>query len=97
MPIRRVFEAQQKDQFKRNWCVLVKEDMDMLNIGINEEAMFGMSKAQFKSSVINFVISVYFTSLKSVQLSHTEVRDIHYPSFVLQPYFQCEWFDQEET
>ena len=48
--------------------------MDILNIGINEEAIWGMSKAQVKSSVSNHVISVNFTLLKLVQLSNTEVK-----------------------
>ena len=94
--IRRVFEAQQKNPCKGDWCELVKEDMDMLNIDIDEEAMCGMSKAQFKSLVRKHVISATFTSLKTIQLSHTKVRNIQYPSFVLQPYFQSELFDHKE-
>ena len=35
----RVFEAQQKNQCKSDWWELVKEDIDMLNIDIDEEAM----------------------------------------------------------
>ena len=70
--------------------------MDMLKIDIDEEAMRGMSKARFKSIVRKHVISATFTSFKTIQLSHTKVRNIHYPSFVLQPYFQSELFDHEE-
>ena len=68
----------------------------MLNIEIYEEAMCGMSKAQFKSLVRKIVISATFTSLKTIQLIHTKVRNFQYHSFVIQPYFQSELFDPEE-
>ena len=63
--IRRVFEAQQKNPCKGDGCELVKEDMDLLNIDIDEEAMYGMSKAQFQSIVRKHVIPATFTSLKT--------------------------------
>ena len=40
-----------KKQCKVDWWELVKEDMDMLDIDIDEEAMCGISNAQFKSIV----------------------------------------------
>ena len=70
--------------------------MDMLNIEIYEEAMCGMSKAQFKFVVRKVVISATFTSLKTIQLSHRKVRNIQYPIVVLQPSCQSDFLLHEK-
>ena len=56
-----------------------------------------MGKTQFKSLVRKSVMSaVVFNSLKTVQLTHTKVRNIMYPNFELQPYLQSNLIDSEE-
>ena len=82
-----------KHPSKGDWCELVKQDMEKINITIDEESMCGMGKTQFKSIVRKSVMSVVFNSLKTVQLTHTKVRNILYPNFELQPYLQSDLID----
>ena len=67
--IRLIFKAQQKNVNKGDRCELVKEDMDMLDIDIYEEAMCGMSKAYCKSIVRKHVISANLKISSNIHFS----------------------------
>ena len=50
--------------------------MEIINISIDEESMFGMGKTQFRFTDKKNMMFVVFNSLKTVQLTRTKVSNI---------------------
>ena len=57
--------------------------MEMINMNIDKEPMFGMGKTQFKSIVKKSVMSAVLNFSRIVQLTPTKVRNILYPNYEL--------------
>ena len=95
--IRRVYTVQNTNPSKGDWCNIVKSDMDMIGLNMNEQNMILLSKSKLKSLVKKCVFKSVFTSLKSAQSSHSKIKSIKYNKFEMQPYLESELFTTEET
>ena len=71
-----VYFAQKVNQNKGEWCVLIEEDMELVNINLTESEISSMPKTQFKKLVKTCVADAAFKSLKLIQIEHEKVKHI---------------------
>ena len=95
--VKRVYNAQKENPSKGDWVHIIKEDMELINLNMNENEISLLSKNEFKKHVKLCVKSASFTALKAIQEDHIKIKHIKYNEFKLQPYLASELFTYEEA
>ena len=75
---------------------MLQDDMALLSFSMSESEMTSATSRHVKNVVKSCVKSAAFKELKSIQATHTKVKDISYPSFSIQSYMTSSLFSSEE-
>ena len=62
--VQRVYFAQKVNPNKGDWCIIIQNDMEMVNMNLNESEISSMSKTHFKNHVKTCVSDAAFKSLR---------------------------------
>ena len=76
--VSRVYTAMKEEPQPSDWCELVKQDFENINLHISENLIKQMSKKEYKDIVSNKVRESTFKSLRTLQESHQKVKDIEF-------------------
>ena len=94
---RRVFEAQKEDPTDGDFCLQVKEDLEMLQINLNEEEIRCMKKNHFKTIVKDKSKHAAFKFLLQQQATKSKMSSLKYSSLKTQPFMESKLFSWEEA
>ena len=94
---RRVFEAQKEDPTTGDFCLQVKEDMEILQINFNEDEIRCMKRNHFKAIVKEKSNQAAFKFLKRQQATKSKMSSLKYLSLKTQPYMESKLFSWEEA
>ena len=94
--VKRVYIAQKENPHKGDWYNTLQDDMTLLSFSMSESEMTSATSRHIKNVVRRCVKSAAFNELKSIQATHTKVKDISYPIFSLQAYMTSSLFSSEE-
>ena len=95
--IRRVFEAQKSDPTSGDFCLQVKEDMEVLGIKMNDEAIKQMKSNQFKKLVKEKAQEASLKYLLLQKETKSKLGKLKYNSLKIQPYMESKLFTREEA
>ena len=95
--VQRVYFAQKVNPNKGDWCIIIQNDMEMVNMNLSECEISSMSKTHFKNHVKTCVSDAAFKSLRLIQSEHDKVKHIDYRSFKPQSYLTSAIFNCEES
>ena len=84
--VKRVYIAQKENPQKGDWYKLLQDDMKL----------FSLNSRQVKNIVKKCIKSAAFNALKEIQSEHTNVKEIIYTTFTMQPYMKSNLLSSEE-
>ena len=61
---------EKENSSRGDWIHIIKEDMELININMDENEINLLSKKQFKKHVKSCVTSASFKALKAIQVEH---------------------------
>ena len=83
---KKVYETQKINPSKGDWIEHLKEDFQFIDENIDEKVAKEMTKLQYKTMIKKKIRQKVFENLKTVQQSHSKVKDIIYSTFKMQDY-----------
>ena len=83
---KKVYETQKINPSKGDWIEHLKEDFQFIDENIDEKVAKEMTKLQYKTMIKKKIRQKVFENLKTVQQSHSKVKDIIYNTFKMQDY-----------
>ena len=92
-----MYRAQKDNPSKGDWIHIIKEDMELIKLNMNENKISLLYKNEFKKHVKICVTSASFQALRANQEEHIKVKHIKYNDFKIQPYLASEMFSYEEA
>ena len=85
---RKVYLCQKKNPLPGDWCHLISEDFEKINMHISDEIIVQMDEADYKKLIKRNVYETAFNELQQLKESHSKVRDNWYQDLKhTQPYF----------
>ena len=84
--ISQVFEAQRKNPTTKDWVTMVKYDLELLNMKLEEIPK--MNKKEFMKKIKEKIILKTKMDLNEMKESHSKVRQIEYPILKMQKYLK---------
>ena len=96
--VKRVFQAMKDDPTPGDWCELVSNDFESINMHIDDKLITQMSKSDYKELISEKVRSSTLELLQKMQQNHQKVKHIEY-THVKRPqeYIICNKFSKEES
>ena len=90
--VKRIYKAQKENTSKGDFVELVRKDLDMIGEVFDEEAIILKNKTTFKAHIKIKINEAAFQELKTIQSTHTKVKEIIYEQFKIQPYMKSNIF-----
>jgi hypothetical protein len=90
--VKRIYKAQKENTSKGDFFELVRKDLDMIGEVFDEEAIILKNKTTFKAHIKIKINEAAFQELKTIQSTHTKVKEIIYEQFKIQPYMKSNIF-----
>ena len=94
--VSKIYEAQQDSSVPGDFCNLIYEDMNDLDIHMSKDHIRSMGTKQYKELIKTKVISAAFKYLSKIQQTHSKVKDIRYRRLEIQPYLSSPLFSRKE-
>ena len=92
-----MYLVQKSDPKKGDFYDLVKKDIEMVKLDLNEEDIETMSKKKLKEIVKTKVNEAAFKHLMKQKLSKSKMDKIKYTKYELSPYMRSPLFTQEQA
>ena len=92
---KKVYFAQKESPVKGDFCHLVKDDLDLVEI--NEQSILQMSKSEFKTKLKDAIFRKAFSHLSTLKEAHSKVKNIEHNKLEIQSYFTSPLFSNAET
>ena len=80
-----------------NYCSLVEDDFNHVNIPLNEKAIIAMRKQQYKAYIKKHGRVAAFNYLRKIQEPHTKVNQIQYTNIKIQPNMTSQEMENHEV
>ena len=93
--VSRVYFAQTADSLPGDFCRLIASDLESLDIRLTEENIKAMSSRDYKKHIKEKGRTHAFRYLKSLQATHSKIRNIVYSKLEMQPYLSSPLFSKE--
>ena len=94
---KKMYLVQKSDPKKGDFYDLVKKDIEMVKLDLNEEDIETMSKKKLKEIVKTKVKEAAFKHLMEQKLSKSKMDNIKYTKYELSPYMRSPLFTQEQA
>ena len=94
--IPKIYEAQKIKPSSGDFINLVKNDFETIGLEMNELEIKQISKQKFKKMIKSKVRDAAFSYLKSLQMSHSKMKDIQYEKFEMSNYLSSPMFSKNE-
>ena len=96
--VKRVYQAMKDDPTPGDWCELVTNDFESINMHINDQLITQMSKSDYKNLINEKIRSTTLELLQKMQQKHQKVKHIEYTHVKTpQEYITCNKFSKEES
>ena len=94
---KRILIAQKKDPSPGDFVNLVEEDFNSIEEKMSYEVVERMAIGQYKSLIKKKTADAAFKHLKTLQKTHSKIKDIEYKEFNCQPYIQSPIFTNRDV
>ena len=85
---RKVYLCQKSSPVPGDWCHLISEDFEKMNIHMSDDMITQMHETEYKKLIKRNVYETAFNELQQLKESHSKVRDNSYTDLQhMQPYF----------
>ena len=85
---RKIYLCQKSSPLPGDWCQLIADDFDKMNLHMSDELIAQMSEAEYKKLVKKAVYDTAVNQLQQLKESHSKVRENIYSDLKhMQPYF----------
>ena len=84
--MKHVYRAQKESPTRGDFVKLFENDIQLIEMDFNENAITAENKKSFKKHVKNKMCQVLFKFLKELQSKYSKIKHILYPQFKIQPY-----------
>ena len=95
--VSRVYLAQKADSLPCEFTRLVSSDLESLDIHLTEENLKTMSSRDYKKHIKENDRTHAFRYFKSLQATHSKIRNIVYSKLEMQPYLSSPIFSKENN
>ena len=93
--VKRIYEAQKNDTTPGDFCEIVTEDCNDIELNMTENDISKHTKQRFKIVVKSKVRNAAFKYLKENQEKHSKMQNLKYPTLKMQDYLFSPIFDNE--
>ena len=93
----RILRAQIADPLQGDFCLLVEQDMDMINLKMTHEEIHKTSKNKLKKIVKQKVRSAAFVYLSSVQAEKSKMDNLKYHKLETMEYMKSPLFSRDDA
>ena len=94
---KKMYLAQKSDPKKGDFYDLVKKDIEMVKLYLNEDEIESLTKKQLKQIVKTKVNEAAFIHLMELKSSKSKLENIQYTKYELSPYMRSPQFTQEQA
>ena len=94
--VNKIYRAQQSDSRSGDFCELISQDLEFLDIHMNENAIASSGTKQYKTFIKTKVQNAAFKFLVEEQQHHSKVKHINYNELKIQPYLSSPIFSRKE-
>ena len=91
------YNAQRNNPHKGDWILMLKKDLEEMEISFNEEEIMKQTKCQFRSKIKRKLRDNMFKVLKNEQKGHSKISHICYSTFKVQEYLKTHIMNNHEV
>ena len=93
--VKKFYEVQKINPSTGDFIEIVKQDCEKIGLDLSDEEISQISKQQFRKIVKSKILKAAFLFLKTLQKTHSKMKNIEYDSFDIAPYLSSPIFNNK--